>query len=638
MIVTYNNYVFPTCTIERWSQRQVYDESMTNLLWTEHDLTIQFYMTQTAGDLMAADFNTLRNTLMIPRKMLRIQVPETSYLVEITASVGDIHKGPQPQELTPIRFFGNLCIKCQWRVVFRTVECYDTQEGVFDPHDHIALMKTFQCSYLIDGEGLQTRVFTGTVQCRDGQMDGARDYDITALSAERVRGLVPPMISGFQRQSVSIDLSSDGLRMTVKTIDKETFFGSVLGVASIKAQLREGIRRSTQGVDPEHLHRKSMDITVVGTKGTKRSYIRTEIIPKIIAYYFNLAPPSNPADPQSSTDETNLTTEQQKQGMVMDIIWQEDIASNTVSCSISTIELNNALLWAGFSGANLSGFLSDGWKHDGLPPDIIDNRANVNGIQVSGDAVTWDVLNGTTNVQNRNRLADLLAPARVLLDNVCSGAAATSQPSAMTTAQKADDLSFSIFGNVSVTVDGGDANPQNPAQHPVFKPTAGVVDGGYVMDQEWLAVERINESVLFASTQPGSGGTRGSQKVHQNRLPVLWIRQAGVAWRVNGKPVPRKRILFTPDDRIRGRTRGHRVYALPTKLVGSSILHGVVWRYEYEVLGDPADFEDLDDGQVRRKVAEISARNGRVLQAVVENVSGSVGTFDMTDPAFQPSP
>jgi len=224
--IYYNETTLTNVHTKRFEETTVYDETGTEVAYQKFTIRVVGYcFTNTVGVTAAIGVSTnstsktaatsqreLRAALMEPRKNF-IMTLNGNMLLSATPNSGkkdppwgDINNGPKPQSCTITQIAGANILRVEWEIEICLLECRNNKNDSGVLYNRWAMQDT------LDEDFYTTRTLTGKMRVLPG------------LNPQDFRKLVLPVLqSGFQRKSIVLTTSPDGLLLEYTVTDVEMF-------------------------------------------------------------------------------------------------------------------------------------------------------------------------------------------------------------------------------------------------------------------------------------------------------------------------------------------------------------------------------------------------------------------------------
>lgn len=260
MILEYNRVKLQVEQVTSFEQTPIYSADGVDYLYTHVRINVRAIWhpnaTNFQGKVAAESIETLRRTLLTPRRDLSIKVPSGglgSYKAIIDVARGlaekgaDANNGPKPIGMPVIQIIGEKLAVVDFAVETWVVECDSVRK---------LLSHRWEMSQARDAEFFTTRTTTGTAVLHALNVPIPDSYRLA---------LMPPVPTGFRRISEVTTPSSDGTTMNYTVVD-EQITGNIAADYGRIARY-EGTAITTYGVDlnPREMITRGLE----GARGTE---------------------------------------------------------------------------------------------------------------------------------------------------------------------------------------------------------------------------------------------------------------------------------------------------------------------------------------------------------------------------------
>jgi len=237
----YNGVTMRNVLTRKFDQTCEYDDSRTDLLFHKFTISVRGYVHGYVSPITNQDVTpinqlgvaeteiAIRQALSEPRREFKMTVGE-SILLHVKAAhdpgtfypaqasphpkiisdgtwLADLNNGPKPTSVTVSNIIGSSLMVVEFTIELHCLDCPSSnanQSGV--------LNNRWSVRDMIDEFWLTTRTITGRLRVTN-----------PILNPQSFRGwVVPPLQSGFKRQSIDIATTADGLTLEYTVTDQET--------------------------------------------------------------------------------------------------------------------------------------------------------------------------------------------------------------------------------------------------------------------------------------------------------------------------------------------------------------------------------------------------------------------------------
>jgi hypothetical protein len=257
---SYNGVVFTSLYRSRISSRPVLDEAQRTVVYVEHTLEIDGYITPSINSV-DAKWEIIRQDLTaVGGELLYYDKGFGELIVNSTLRlVRDVKWGPIP-EIVDFYPLGGDCnaARIRWRCTTRIPECADAK------YRDALLAYNYDATYTIDQDGYTTLRVAGYIE-----VPMARDTVRTRTlpdSVDRYRVLLnSPAPLGFQRKTRTFRISQDKRRLDFNYTEEEIYSPLPDRVTSIQA--RQSVRNINIGFQHWSM---TIDATITMARGTAK--------------------------------------------------------------------------------------------------------------------------------------------------------------------------------------------------------------------------------------------------------------------------------------------------------------------------------------------------------------------------------
>lgn len=240
-VVRYNDITLNDVQTVAWDETAVYDESGTDIIYTEYTATFAGIVTDGAINLaspytddgnsatMIGRLDSIRKYMLEPRGRLLVTCNSVTILdVPAAPSNGlgvanntsyDVQNGPKPIDFQVVNVWGGKVLRVLWSVktcLHKWCSPRQRQE---------VLNNRWEVSETVDNLKYVTRTI-------NGEMKLASYASVPAMGYKTL--VVPPLETGFRRESIDYDVSADGLTCRYSIVDKQVEVAAPWPAASIE--------------------------------------------------------------------------------------------------------------------------------------------------------------------------------------------------------------------------------------------------------------------------------------------------------------------------------------------------------------------------------------------------------------------
>ena len=255
-VVTYNNLQLPFALITDFRKTSVMDESGTDRVYTQVDMTVQAVIANPYRDILylgapdAIDnanlINNLENYFLEPRKQLSVTFNGTDlipYNIQGVSSEVDAKNGPVPQDFRLYNLNNNTWFLV-WRVQAHYWGNFKTAGGgdVTNQAGNATINNRWSETQIIDDRNFSKVVRQGKCIIRSDNIDGK------IVDEVRTDMAVVSVIPGFLRESAEYTTTPDGLALQYTLTDKEQWRMPPSPAFKADGWYQEEVQKASEGV------------------------------------------------------------------------------------------------------------------------------------------------------------------------------------------------------------------------------------------------------------------------------------------------------------------------------------------------------------------------------------------------------